>query len=144
MVCSLGIVLAQKPDAKKMPRFNKEEIVEARLEYLTKKLELTPTEAEQLNKVLVELDTQRFALWKEVAPLHKRAVQRDETLTEAELSTLLDLQLANKVKEVELERTYYLRCKAFLPLTKLIRLDRANRQFVSDYFRRHHNQPDKK
>ena len=56
--------------------------------------------------------------------------QGDKTLTEAELNTHLEQMLDFHVREAELERTYYLRCRSTLPADKLVRLPMVCKDFA--------------
>lgn len=137
-MCSIGMVWAEQPEQQRArPRLSREELTQAKKAHLTKVLNLTQAESEQLGKVIAELDDQRFALWKELSPLHRRVARGDNTLTEQELETFLDLRLTTKIKEAELERNFYLRCKTFLSVGQVLRLEKENRRFVSKYFQSH-------
>lgn len=144
-LCSLGVALAQHPGERpSRPKMSREELTKAKRVHLTKVLELTPAEADQLAKELDDLDSQRYALWKELSPLHRRVAKGDKTLTPQELETLLEHRLTARVKEAELERTFYLRCKSFLSIDKLLRLEQEHRHFVSKYFREQRGREGKK
>lgn len=137
-MCSLSMAWAERSEWQQArPRFSREELTQAKKAHLTKVLDLTQAESEQLGKIIDELDEQRFTLWKEISSLHRRVVRGDKTLTEQELETFLDLRLSMKVKEAELERTFYLRCKTFLSVGQILRLEKENRHFVSKYFQAH-------
>ena len=69
--------------------------------------------------------------------LGRRVRQGDKTLTEAELNTFLEQMLDFHVREAELERTYYLRCRSTLPADKLVRLPMVCKDFARRFFERH-------
>lgn len=105
--------------------------------YLMRELSLTAGEVDALMPVLNELDDKRFALWRSTETLGRRVRQGDKTLTEAELNTSLEQMLDFHVREAELERTYYLRCRSSLPADKLVRLPMVCKDFARRFFERH-------
>lgn len=113
----------------------KEKIQAEKKEFLTKELELNEKEAEGLMTILNELDEQRFKLWKDAKELRDR-IRRGDKLSDAEYSQHFDRVMNNRVKEAELERNYYGKCKSVLPMNKLIHLERANREFAKQFFSR--------
>ncbi|WP_329902978.1 hypothetical protein [Porphyromonas pogonae] len=100
--------------------------------FLTKELNLTPTESKALMPILKELDNKRFDLWKSM--LHSGKSNFD-SLSTKDKEALFDQSLNNKVKEALLEKEYYTKCKAILPIDKLLKLRRANRKFAKQYVR---------
>ena len=105
--------------------------------FLMRELSLAAGEVDALMPVLNELDDKRFALWRSTETLGRRVRQGDKTLTEAELNTHLEQMLDFHVREAELERTYYLRCRSTLPATKLVRLPMVCKDFARRFFERH-------
>ncbi len=105
--------------------------------FLMRELSLTAGEVDALMPVLNELDDKRFALWRSTETLGRRVRQGDKTLTEAELNTYLEQMLDFHVREAELERTYYLRCRSTLPAEKLVRLPIVCKDFARRFFERH-------
>lgn len=117
-------------------RPSREEITQQKRAYLVRELSLTDKEADGLMPILEELDTQRFRMWKGIESTRHRIHAKDSSLTDEELRKYFEQELDNKVKEAELERTYFKRCRDILPLNKLVRLERANRHFAQEFFRR--------
>ena len=109
--------------------------------FLMRELALTAGEVDALMPVLNELDDKRFALWRSTETLGRRVRQGDKTLTEAELNTFLEQMLDFHVREAELERTYYLRCRSTLPADKLVRLPMVCKDFARRFFERHKREP---
>jgi len=58
-------------------------------------------------------------------------------LTEAELYTFLESSLSARIKEAELEKAYYLRCRSVLSGEKLVRLPFVCKDFARRFFARH-------
>ena len=87
--------------------------------------------------ILNELDDKRFALWMGSKNLANRFHRKDKTLTAEELNSLFEQTLDFHVKEAELERTYYLRCRSVLSGEKLVRLPFVCKDFARRFFARH-------
>ena len=105
--------------------------------YLMRELSLTAGEVDALMPVLNELDDKRFALWRTTEALGRRVRQGDKTLTDAELNTFFEQMLDFHVREAELERSYYPRCRKLLPADKLVRLPMVCKDFARRFFERH-------
>lgn len=118
-------------DKQQMP--SKEQIRSEKKQFLTKELQLTPKESQDLMVILDELDEQRFSLWKGLGTMRGR-LRRGDKITDEEYAQHFDKVLINKVREAELERTYYTKCKEVIPMHKLIKLERANREFAKRFF----------
>ncbi|MDY5858770.1 MAG: hypothetical protein SPK09_06060 [Porphyromonas sp.] len=133
-----GVVLGaqtrrQAGERSAMP--SKEQIRAEKRAYIARELQLSAKEADQLMVVINELDEQRFALWKNTEPT-RRKLQNGDTLTRGEYEQHFEATMNNRVREAELERTYYNRCRAILPIDKLIKLERAHHDFVRSFFRK--------
>lgn len=102
-----------------------------------RELSLTAGEVDALMPILNELDDKRFALWRTTEPLGRRVRQGDKTLTDAELNTFFEQMLDFHVREAELERSYYPRCRKLLPADKLVRLPMVCKDFARRFFERH-------
>lgn len=137
LICfSLTWATAQGKGGGHSPNFpSKEKIQAEKKDFLTKELDLSDKEAESLMTILNELDEQRFKLWKDAKELRDR-IRRGDKLSDTEYSQHFDRVMNNRVKEAELERTYYSKCKSVLPMSKLIHLERANREFAKQFFTR--------
>lgn len=130
---------AQQPKRPAKPKHESlhQQIRSAKRKYLIEELSLTEKEAKDIMPILDELDTKRYQLWREGAPLGKRIRQGDKSLTDAELEKHLDYTLNASVQEAELEKTYYNKCRSLLPLPKLVRLPFACKDFARDFFSKH-------
>ena len=105
--------------------------------YLIQHLELTEKEADGVMSILNELDEKRFQLWREGEALGGRVRKSDKTLTDEELNTFLEQSLSARIKEAELEKTYYLRCRTVLSVQKAVRLPHVCRAFARRFFEQH-------
>jgi len=66
-----------------------------------------------------------------------RVRKSDKTLTDEELNTFLEQSLSARIKEAELEKTYYLRCRTVLSVQKAVRLPHVCRAFARRFFEQH-------
>lgn len=114
---------------------SKEQIQSEKKAYLTKELQLTDKEADGLMVILNDLDEQRFKLWQSTEQTRNR-IRRGDTLSDEEYQQHFDKVMNNRVREAELERTYYAKCKSVLPLSKLVRIERVHREFAKHYFQK--------
>ena len=142
-------LLAQKQEQstakRERPRGNKQERMASMREriraekraYLIQHLELTEKEADGVMPILNELDEKRFQLWREGEALGGRVRKSDKTLTEEELNAFLEQSLSARIKEAELEKAYYLRCRTVLPVQKAVRLPHVCRAFARRFFEQH-------
>lgn len=113
----------------------KEQIQAEKKAYLAKELQLTDKEAEGLMAIVNELDEQRFKLWQSAEQTRKR-IRRGEVLSEEEYQQHFDQVMNNRVREAELERIYYGKCKSIIPISKLVRIERVHREFTKHYFQK--------
>lgn len=127
-------VLSAQQQREGRPRFSRVQLQEQKRAYLTKALELTEDEAQKLQEVLSELDNERFKLWQSLHEVRRR-LRQGETLSDTEYSDYLERVLTNRIKEAELERQYYNRCKGIIPIGKLVRLESLSRDFAKQFVR---------
>ena len=127
---------AQKKDADQGKALRDKVRAEKRT-FLMRALSLTAGEVDALMPILNELDDKRFALWRTTEALGRRVRQGDKTLTDAELNTFFEQMLDFHVREAELERSYYPRCRKLLPADKLVRLPMVCKDFARRFFERH-------
>lgn len=134
-VCLLLCIGSASAQDDKRP--SREEIAKAKRAYLVEQLSLDDKQADGLMEVLNELDELRFKLWQEEREVRLRIHRRDTTLTDDEMRLHFERSLDNRVREAELERVYYKKCAAVLPIEKLVRLERLNKRFTRNYFKHH-------
>ena len=127
---------AQKKDADQGKALRDKVRAEKRT-FLMRELSLTAGEVDALMPILNELDDKRFALWRTTEVLGRRVRQGDKTLTDVELNTFFEQMLDFHVREAELERSYYPRCRKLLPADKLVRLPMVCKDFARRFFERH-------
>lgn len=129
--------MAQDDDLPPPPSAERlKEIKAQKAAYLTTKLALTESEAQQFWPIYNAYDDAQDALRKEMHDLMKEGRQAGEGLSESQASALLDKALVNREKELELERTYSVRFKQSIGAVKTLRLHKAERDFHREVLRR--------
>lgn len=127
----------KKPTTEQAKIAMREKVRQEKRAFLIKELDLSTTEIDALMTILNELDDKRFSLWMGSKDLATRFHRKDKTLTAEELNSLFEQTLDFHVKEAELERTYYLRCRSVLSGEKLVRLPFVCKDFARRFFARH-------
>ena len=127
----------KKPTTEQAKIAMREKVRQEKRAFLIKELDLSTTEIDGLMTILNELDDKRFSLWMGSKDLAARFHRKDKTLTAEELNSLFEQTLDFHVKEAELERTYYLRCRSVISGEKLVRLPFVCKDFARRFFARH-------
>jgi hypothetical protein len=100
-----------------------------RIAFITQALNLTPDEAKVFWPVYNEYDAKRHDLKKSVKGAEKLHKEEIVKLTEKEASQLLDNQLIEAQKLLDLRKEYNGKFKAVLPSVKVLQLYDAEREF---------------
>lgn len=134
-IISLGIqpAFAQQNHHKKgngegKSKPNKENIEAQKIAFITKRVNLTPEEAKVFWPVYNEYDAKR----KDLKKTYKNNEFRNEeieTISEKEAEQMLDNQLNEAQKLLDLRKEYLSKFKAILPATKVLKLHDAERDF---------------
>ena len=106
-----------------------EKIEAQRVAFITQELNLTPDEAKVFWPVYNEYDTKRHELkkaFKNNENLHKPEIEK---LTEKEASLILDNQIIEAQKLLDLRKEYHAKFKSVLPAVKVLQLYDAEREF---------------
>lgn len=128
---------AQRQGEREGRRVTRIKLQEQKYQYLIEKLELSPEEGQALQAILRELDTERYKLWQVQRGQHAR-LRRGEQLSEEEYKNYLEALLDRRVEEAELERFYYKKCKDIIPASKLLKLQKLNREFAKQFLHSRH------
>jgi len=107
----------------------KREKMEAqRVAFISQELNLTPAEAKVFWPVYDEYDAKRHEMKKSFKKndLHKDEIDK---LTEKEASQILDNQITEAQKLVDLRKEYHTKFKSVLPSVKVLKLYEAEREF---------------
>jgi hypothetical protein len=111
-----------------------------RIAFITQELNLTPDEAKVFWPVYNEYDAKRHDLkksFKESGDLHDKDIDK---LTEKEANQILDNQIIEAQKFLDLRKEYHSKFKAVLPAIKVLKLYDAEREFqkiLIDKIRQH-------
>jgi hypothetical protein len=108
---------------------NRDKMEAERAAFISKSLELTPAEAKAFWPVYDEYDLKRHELRKAFQnseDLHKPEIDK---LTEKEANLILDTQLIEAQKLLDLRKEYHAKFRAILPAIKVLRLYDAEREF---------------
>lgn len=111
------------------PGGNREKVEAQRVAFITSELNLTPDEAKVFWPVYNEYDAKRHELrvtFKNASDIHKEQIDK---LTEKEASAILDNQLIEAQKLLDLRKEYHSKFKAVLPAVKVLKLYDAEREF---------------
>jgi hypothetical protein len=115
-----------------------------RIAFITKELNLTPDEAKVFWPVYNEYDAKRHELkksFKESGDFHNTDLDK---LTEKEANQILDNQMVEAQKFLDLRKEYHAKFKAVLPAVKVLKLYDAEREFqkmLMDKIREHNQTP---
>jgi hypothetical protein len=115
-----------------------------RIAYITQELKLTPDEAKVFWPIYNEYDAKRHELkksFKESGDNHKADLDK---LTEKEANQILDNQIIEAQKFLDLRKEYHAKFKSVLPAVKVLKLYDAEREFqkiLMDKIRQHMQSP---
>jgi hypothetical protein len=115
-----------------------------RIAYITQELKLTPDEAKVFWPVYNEYEAKRHELkksFRESGDNHKTDLDK---LTEKEANQILDNQLVEAQKFLDLRKEYHAKFKSVLPAVKVLKLYDAEREFqkiLMDKIRQHKQSP---
>jgi hypothetical protein len=116
-----GLIKAQNP--------NRERLDAYKIAFITRRLDLTPDEAEKFWPVYNEFQDKKVQIQKERGQLNRKFNQEGNTMTEKELSEAGDTFIDLEVKEAELSLAFHKQLKSILPPVKILRLYQAENQY---------------
>ncbi len=118
---------------------NHEKIESQHIAFITQKLSLTPEEAKVFWPVYNEYEAKRHELrksFRQTSDLDKVDVDK---LTENEASAMLDNQIIEAQKFLDLRKEYHAKFKSVLPAVKVLKLYDSEREFQKTLMERMHN-----
>lgn len=121
------------------PGANREKMEAQRVAFITQQLNLTPEEAKAFWPVYNEYDAKRHALKKSFRDSgypHKEDIDK---LTQKEAEQILDNQIAEAQKFMDLRKEYHNKFKAVLPAVKILKLYDSEREFQKMLVEKMHN-----
>ncbi|HRH02928.1 MAG TPA: hypothetical protein PLN13_10455 [Bacteroidia bacterium] len=132
-----SIALAQPGQVDKMNKGERKEKVEAmKIAYLTNKLELTPTEAQQFWPVFNEFEAKIQAIRQSRRKDSREGQDNLDQLSDKEVETLIDSEVAFRQKELDVMKEYHSKFKAVLPIRKVAKLYRAQEDFKRELLKK--------
>jgi Spy/CpxP family protein refolding chaperone len=109
---------------------DKEEKIEAmKIAFITKKLDLTPQEAQTFWPVYNEYSGKLDELRKKRHKEMRNARENVDELSDKELEALVDGEMTFRQKELDLQKEYHGKFKSVLPVKKVAKLYVAEEQF---------------
>ncbi len=133
-ISSTGI--AQDPDHGSIPQEKMAEIKAQKSAYITTKLQLTPEMAQQFWPIYNAYDAENEVLRNAMREQFKQAREQGSSMTEAQANEHLAKTMANRQKELDLERQYNEKFKKSIGALKTVELQRAERDFNREVLRR--------
>jgi len=132
-----SIALAQPGQVDKMNKGERKEKVEAmKIAYLTNKLELSPTEAQQFWPVFNEFEAKIQAIRQSRRKDSREGQDNLDQLSDKEVETLIDSEVAFRQKELDVMKEYHSKFKAVLPIRKVAKLYRAQEDFKRELLKK--------
>lgn len=110
-------------------RPNMERLNSYKIGFFTKKLNLTPTEAEKFWPVYNEYQKQKNLIQQEKISLIRNFNQNGNSLSDSQLTEIGDKLVSAVVQESSLAVTFHKKLKEVLPPEKVIRFYQAENQF---------------
>jgi hypothetical protein len=112
--------------AQELPR---EKLESYRIAFFTKKLNLTPQEAQKFWPVYNEFQDKKNQVQLEKVKLNRSFNQNESSLSDRELSDLADKYIALEMQNASIIQDYHRKFKEVLPPVKVIRLYQAENQY---------------
>jgi hypothetical protein len=112
-----------------------ERVQAMKVAFITKRLNLTPAEAEKFWPIYNEYQDKRDAVRKQQQEIRKKIREQGDTLPEAELTRLADEEMALRQQDLALQLEMHNKLKAVLPPKKLAQLYVAEEDFKKELLR---------
>ncbi|HOK25474.1 MAG TPA: hypothetical protein PLX87_02990 [Bacteroidales bacterium] len=109
--------------------------------FLTKRLNLTPEEAQRFWPVYNELQVKKNELQKERTSIIRRAAQNELNMSEKELTEAADRLVSLELQDANLTAEYHKKFREILSPVKIIRLYQAENQYRLELLRELRNAP---
>ena len=107
----------------------KENIESMKIAFITKKLDLTPEEAQQFWPVYNQYNDKTKELRKKRRQESREARQNVDELSDKEIEQMVNNNMIYRQKELDLQKEYHEKFKAVLPIKKVAKLYAAEEQF---------------
>ena len=128
--CILSFSMIAQPKGPNARQQEKKENIEAmKIAFLTKKLDLTPEEAQKFWPIYNQYTAKLQELRKKRRQDGRDAKQNLDDLSDKEIEQMIDNDLATRQKEIDVQKEYNLKFKEVLPIKKVAKLYAAEEQF---------------
>lgn len=128
IILTSGLYLAAQPPGEDDPK-EKERIEALKIAFLTKRLSLTPDEAQKFwpvyNQFTGELETTK----NDSKIIRKGMGNEFQSMSDPEVEKFVDEMMAQKRKELEITERYHSQFKKVLPIRKVALLYKSEREF---------------
>ncbi|RUT73170.1 hypothetical protein [Ancylomarina longa] len=114
----------------------REKIESQKISFITEQLSLTPKEAQIFWPVYNELEQKKRELRNKNRTLFRTLRDKQDNLTDKELTKLSDQLIELRLEDVNLDKTYHEKFKKILPPKKILELYHSEKQFQSMLLRR--------
>ena len=123
----IGIACTAQP---MRPHHNKREQIEAhKIAFITKQLNLTPEEAQAFWPVYNQCQKQRKEFRKKNREQFKDKRKNIDEMSDKEVEVMVDNEIVIKQRELDLQKECYAKYKQLLPIKKVAKLYRTEREF---------------
>ena len=106
-----------------------ENIETLKIGFITKKLDLTPEEAQKFWPVYNQYSDKLQEIRKKRRQNYREAKQKFDEMTDKEVEQAVDNEMTDRQKELDLQKEYHSKFKAVLPIKKVAKLYVAEEQF---------------
>lgn len=140
---SIAFAQAQPPKPPKPPMPPNPEKVEAlKVAFITKRLALTPEEAQKFWPVYNQYEAEKEAITEATIGSYKEEKKPLDQMTEAEVNKVMENYILFKQKDLELTKKYLVEFKKILPPVKVAKLLTADDQFKRMLLKKAQSAPD--
>ena len=138
LILTINVAIAQpptpppanhRPPREEKQREKKENIEAQKVAFITKKVELTPEEAQQFWPVYNQYQGKLQELRKKRRQDIKEAKENFEAMTDKDVEQLVDDEIVFRQKELDIQKEFHSKFKTLLPIKKVAKLYQAEEQF---------------
>lgn len=123
--------VAQEDELPPLSEERMKEIKAQKTAYLTTKMELSPEESQKFWPVYNQYDKEIEAVRKDRRDA-RRAVKQDADITDAEADAIIEKELANQQRELDIRKKYSAEFKKVIGARKTMLLAKAERDFLRE------------
>lgn len=133
IACALGAVVttSAQEDELPIPPERLQEVKAQRSAYLTQKMGLSPEESQRFWPVYNQYDKEIEGVRKERREA-RRSMKQDADITDAEADAIIEKELANQQRELDIRKKYSAEFKKVIGARKTMLLAKAERDFLRE------------